>query len=92
MLHFGPNDAVIGRAYAGDPTVDEASELLGDHSALAWLRRFPRWRLGARPLPPPPPPPGEAAHRAAAQAEGRDPERAVAEAREKVRRESCFCG
>ena len=85
LLHFGPNDAVIGRAFAGDPSVDEGAELLGAHSALGWLRQFPRWRLGARPLPAAPPPPGEAAHRAAAQAEGRDPEGAVAEAREKVR-------
>lgn len=85
MLHFGPNDAVIGAAYSGDPTCDEATELLGAHSALSWLRRFPRWRLGVRPMPPPPPPPGEAAHRAAAQAEGKDPDRAVEEARAKVR-------
>ena len=84
LLHFGPVDAVIGASYAGDPGVDEAGVTLGQYSALSWIARFPAWPLGVRPLPPAPPPPGVAAHTAAALAEGKDPEAAVAAARAQV--------
>ena len=83
-LHFGPVDAPLGAAFAGDPAVSEASLALATCStALDWLARFPHWCLGARPLPPPPPPPGVAAVRAAAAAEGADPDAAVEAARAK---------
>ena len=83
-LHFGPVDAPLGAAYAGDPSVEEAALTLASaSSALAWLARFPHWCLGARPLPPAPPPPGVAAVRAAAAAEGADPDAAVEAARAK---------
>ena len=87
LLHFGPVDAVIGSAYAGDPGADEDGVTLGQYSALSWVARFPSWPLGVRPLPPPPPPPGVAAHQAAALAEGKDPDAAVAAARAQVRGE-----
>lgn len=49
LLAFGPNDRKLGRQYAKDPTVDESQLLLGQFSVLAWLERFPHWRLtGAR--------------------------------------------
>lgn len=85
LLYFGPNDKKIGKQYAGDPAVDENKLLLSDYSVLSWLDRFPHWTLGARPLPPTPPPPGVATHRAAALAEGKDPDKAVSDARAKVR-------
>jgi len=82
-LHFGPVDVPLGRAYAGDPTVDEDATRLGDSSLFTWLAKFPHWCLGARPLPAAPPPPGVAAVRAAAAAEGKDTDAAVEEARAK---------
>jgi hypothetical protein len=85
LLHFPPVDAVIGAAHTGDPGVDEGAATLGAFSALAWIRRFPHWPLGARPLPPAPPAPGVAAHTAAALAEGKDAAGAVAAARARVR-------
>lgn len=127
LLLFGPNDRKIGRQYVKDPTVDDAKLLLGQYSLLAWLQRFPHWRLtgtcaragggwrleaavhglaallliiappcllltvllprsvnAARLLPPTPPPPGVAIHKAAASAESKDPDRAVADARAKA--------
>lgn len=86
LLHFGPVDAVIGAAHAGDPGVDDEATPLAAFSALSWIRRFPHWPLGARPLPPAPPAPGVAAHTAAALAEGKDVAAAVAAARARVRR------
>jgi hypothetical protein len=81
-LHFGPVDGPLGAAYAGDPSVSEATATLGEATSLfTWLDRFPHWCLGARPLPPAPPPPGVAAVRAAAAAEGADPDTAVEQAR-----------
>lgn len=45
LLAFGPNDRKIGRQYARDPTVDESKLLLSQFSLLAWIERFPHWRL-----------------------------------------------
>jgi hypothetical protein len=83
MLVFGPVDRKLGRQYRGDPTVDDTKLTLAQFSVLDWLERFPHWSLGARLLPPAPPPPGVAIKRAAAVAEGKDPERAVTEGRAK---------
>ncbi len=85
MLFFGPNARRMGSQYVGDPAGEDTALRLADFSALAWLARFPQWRLGVRMLPDAPPPPGVAEHRAAALAEHKDPDKAVQEAREKVR-------
>lgn len=85
MLFFGPNARRMGSQYMGDPAGEDAALRLADFSALAWLARFPQWRLGVRMLPDAPPPPGVAEHRAAALAERKDPDKAVQEARAKVR-------
>ena len=74
----------MGKAFLNDPSVDESKLKLGDFSCLAWLERFPHWRLTAKFLPPTPPPPGVATTSAAALSEGKDPAKAVAEARAKV--------
>ena len=50
----------------------------------AWWCRFPHWFLSVKLMPGAPPPPGVATHKAAAIAEGKDPEQAVIEARAKV--------
>ena len=81
MLHFGPNDRKLGRQYVGDPTVDESKLFLRNCSILGWIERFPHWGISVSFLPPTPPAPGVAVHKAAAMAENRDPEKAVAEAR-----------
>ncbi|KAK9821218.1 hypothetical protein WJX81_001447 [Elliptochloris bilobata] len=83
LLFFGPNARRVGSQYVGDPAGEDATLCLADFSALAWLARFPQWRLGVRMLPEAPPPPGVAEHRAAALAEKKDPEKAVQEARAK---------
>ncbi|KAL4458174.1 hypothetical protein ABPG75_013039 [Micractinium tetrahymenae] len=83
LLEFGPNDRRMGRQYSKDPSVDEASLKLSQYSMLAWLERFPHWKLTARLLPPTPLPPGVAIQRAAASAEQKNPEQAVADARAK---------
>lgn len=83
LLGFGPVDRKLGRQYRDDPTVDDTKLTLAQFSVLDWLERFPHWALGARLLPPAPPPPGVAIKRAAAVAEGKDPERAVTEGRAK---------
>ena len=85
MLFFGPNARRMGSQYFGDPAGEDTVLRLGDFSALEWLTRFPQWRLGARMLPEAPLPPGVAEHRAAALAERKDPDKAVQEARTKVR-------
>ena len=60
---------------------------------LALWRRFPHWCLGVKLMPAAPLPPGVATHKAAAMAEGKDPDQAVQEARAKVTRiHSIFCG
>eukprot|EP00887_Chlorella_sp_A99_P006192 scaffold3.g6192.t1 len=81
LLSFGPNDRKLGAQYRGDPAVDETALRLGQFSVLAWLARFSHWQLSVSLLPPAPPPPGVAIHHAAASAEGKDPERAVQDAR-----------
>jgi hypothetical protein len=86
QLFFGPNERRVGKEFLGDPSVDDAALRLSQFSMLGWLQRFPHWHLGVRLLPPPPPPPGVAIFRAAAMAEGKDPEKAVQEARMTVRR------
>ena len=85
LLYFGPNEAVLGQQYEGDPAVDEHSLLLSEYSCLAWLQKFPHWHLSVRFVPPTPLPPGVAAHRAAALSEGKDPDVAVRDARNKAR-------
>ena len=40
LIYFGPNERRIGKQYLGDPTVDEATQKLGDFSVLAWLERY----------------------------------------------------
>lgn len=82
---FGPNDRKIGRQYRNDPSVDESQVKLQQFSVLTWLDRFPHWQITARPIQHTPPPPGVAIKKAAASAEGKDPEKAVLEARAKVR-------
>lgn len=84
FLYFGPNDKKIGRQFEGDPNVDEEELTLAKFSVLPWLDRFASWHLGAKLMPPAPPPPGVAIKKAAALAEGKDPEKAVQEARAKV--------
>ena len=83
-LFFGPNARRMGSQYVGDPAGEDSTLCLTDFSVLAWLARFPQWRLGVRMLPEAPPPPGVAEHRAAALAEKKDPDKAVQEARAKV--------
>ena len=85
LLYFGPNEAVLGQQYEGDPAVDEHSLLLSEYSCLAWLQKFPQWHLSVRFMAPTPLPPGVAAHRAAALSEGKDPDVAVRDARNKAR-------
>ncbi len=84
-LSFGPNDRKIGQQYRSDPSVDESQLKLQQFSVLSWLDKFPHWHLTARPIQQTPPPPGVAIKKAAASAEGKDPEKAVIEARTKVR-------
>ena len=84
MLFFGPNARRMGSQYVGDPAGEDSTLCLTDFSVLAWLARFPQWRLGVKMLPGAPPPPGVAEHRAAALAEKKDPDKAVQEARAKV--------
>ncbi len=85
FLSFGPNDRKLGRQFQRDPNVDEKTLLLSSFSVLSWLERFPAWSLTVRLLFVTPPPPGVATHTAAAIAEGKDPSRAVQDARAKVR-------
>ncbi|PSC71288.1 peptidylprolyl isomerase [Micractinium conductrix] len=80
-LEFGPNARNIGRQYFRDPTVNEGELRLEQYSLLAWIERFPHWVVTARLLPPTPPPPGVAIQRAAAQAEQKNPDDVVADAR-----------
>lgn len=84
QLYFGPNDRKIGRQFEGDPNVDEKTLPLAGFSVLPWLQRFPDWRLGVKLIPAMPPAPGVAIKKAAALAEGKDPDKAVQEARAKV--------
>ncbi len=58
LLHFGPNERPVGKQFLGDPSVDEAALKLSQFSILAWMQRFPHWRLSARLMPPAPPAPG----------------------------------
>ena len=88
-LFFGPNARRMGSQYVGDPAGEDSTLCLTDFSVLAWLARFPQWRLGVRMLPEAPPPPGVAEHRAAALAEKKDPDKAVQEARAKVCSQLC---
>ena len=83
MLQFGPNDRKLGRQYVGDPAVDESTLLVGTYSFLGWIERFPEWGISVSFPPSTPPAPGVAVHKAAAMAENKDPEKAVAEARMK---------
>ncbi|KAI7845176.1 hypothetical protein COHA_001221 [Chlorella ohadii] len=83
MLMFGPNDRKLGKQYVGDPSVDESKLLLSQYSLLQWVERFPHWKLTAALLPSAPLPPGVAIHKAAATAEHKDPDQAVADARAK---------
>ena len=83
LLSFGPSPKPIGAEYEGDPNVDEEKMKMGDLSVLGWLERFPHWPLYVKFLPPTPPAPGEAAVRAAAIAEDRNPEEMLQEARAK---------
>ncbi|KAK9864396.1 hypothetical protein WJX84_000437 [Apatococcus fuscideae] len=82
-LVFGPNDRKIGGQYRNDPSVDESQLKLQQFSVLTWLDKFPHWQITARPIQQTPPPPGVAIKKAAATAEGKDPEKAVTEARSK---------
>ena len=84
LLFFGPNERKMGKQFSADPSMDDAKLTLRDFSCLAWLQRFPHWRLGVKLLPPTPPPPGVAATAAAAMSEGKDVDKAIAEARKKV--------
>lgn len=45
LLEFGPNDRRLGRQYDKDPSVDESKLKLSEYSLLAWLERFPHWRV-----------------------------------------------
>lgn len=81
MIQFGPIDRKLGRQYVGDPTVDESKVFLHMYSILGWVERFPGWGLSVSFLPPTPPAPGVAIHKAAAMAENKDPDKAVADAR-----------
>lgn len=91
QLYFGPNDRKIGRQFANDPNVAEDTQTLAKFSVLPWLQRFPSWRLGVKLIPAAPPAPGVAIKKAAALAEGKDPDKAVQEARSKVIQSSYFC-
>ena len=84
QLFFGPNERKMGKQFVADPSMDDAKLTLRDFSCLAWLERFPHWRLGVKLQPPAPLAPGVAATQAAAQTEGKDVDKAVAEARQKV--------
>lgn len=84
QLYFGPNDRKIGRQFENDPNVAEDIQTLAEYSILPWLQRFPSWRLGVKLIPGAPPAPGVAIKKAAALAEGKDPDKAVQEARSKV--------
>ena len=83
-LSFGPSDKYIGKQFQGDPNVDEAKLTLAPFSIITWLKQFPQWSITARLMPAAPPPPGVAIRKAAALAEGKDPDKAVTEARAKV--------
>ena len=83
-LTFGPSDKFIGKQYQGDPNVNEAALTLAPFSVITWLKQFSEWSMTARLMPTAPPPPGVAIRKAAALAEGKDPDTAVAEARAKV--------
>jgi len=83
MLSFGPQAKPLGAKYEGDPRGREDERKVGDYSVLDWVERFPHWGLTVKFLPAKPPPPGEAAVRAAAIAEERDPEEMLQESREK---------
>ena len=74
----------MGKAYQDDPAIDESKLLIGAFSCLSWLEQFPNWRLTARFMPATPPPPGVATTSAAAMSEGKDPQKAITEARVKV--------
>ena len=75
----------MGKQFLADPSYDDSRLRLRDYSCLVWLQQFPHWRLGVKFLPPTPPPPGVAATAAAAMSEGKDVDKAVSEARQKVR-------
>ena len=45
LLEFGPNDRRLGRQFANDPAVDESKLKMSQYSLLAWLERFPHWKL-----------------------------------------------
>ncbi len=45
LLEFGPNDRRLGRQFAKDPSVDESQLKLSQYSLLAWLERFPHWKV-----------------------------------------------
>ncbi|CAK0782072.1 hypothetical protein CVIRNUC_005546 [Coccomyxa viridis] len=82
-IYFGPNERRIGKQFLGDPSVEEAVLKLKDFSVLGWLERFPHWCLSIKLMPAAPPAPGVATFKAAAMAEGKDPDQAVNEARQK---------
>ena len=84
LLYFGPNERKMGKQFLGDPSYDDSRLRLRDYSCLVWLQQFPHWRLGVKFLPPTPPPPGVAATAAAAMSEGKDVDKAISEARQKV--------
>ena len=79
-LSFGPSERVIGKRFRGDPLVDEDSTLVGQYSFLQWLEQFPHWCLTVSMAKDTPPPPGVAIKKAAASAEGEDPDLAVQQA------------
>ena len=56
---------------------------MAQYNIIGWIMRFPHWKLSVRLLQRTPPPPGEAAQRVAANATGKNPDRAVKEARRK---------
>ena len=64
--------------------MNDAALTLAPFSVLTWLKQFPSWTLTARLMPAAPPPPGVAIKKAAALAEGKDPDKEVAIARMKV--------
>ena len=84
LLYFGPNERKMGKQFTADPSMDDRKLTLKDFSCLPWLERFPHWHLGVKLLPATPPPPGVAATAAAAMSEGKDVDKAIAEARQKV--------
>lgn len=85
LLSFGPVEARMGKQFTGDPSVDENKQLMQHFSVLQWLQQFPDWHLSACFLPATPAAPGVAIKRAAALSEGKDPDKAVQEARLKVK-------